>query len=463
MKKMISLILVLMMVTSLFAGCSKEAKNEVNADGEAKTETTKTDKTSDSSDGEESNDVVTVKMAIDPAGAEGAEIKAIKKLLADHGIELELVIVPLPEDGEADKLLINLMAGDSFDLIYSAESNMKPFYNAGVMENMDVLAKEYNYDLDQVFGDYQMDIDGVTYAAPAFVDIAMTMYNKDLFDKNGIDYPDANGWTWEKYVEIGKKITDEENGNYGSFMPDWVHYNYMYAMQKGASHYKEDGTANYDDPVFKEALEFYYGLGNVEKIQPDFLTHKSKQLPIDLFMTGNVGMYVIGGWATVFLNDADNYPRDWRAGITVMPSPEGYEKSTSTVVGGYWVPTTSTNKEAAFKAATLLAEKQYTLGFGRIPARIDLSDEEVGNYIENNLLKAFPESDGITVEDIKNVWFNTEIKPFTEKVMGPGSVGINNAFVEEGELYAITGQDIDVTMKNIQKKANKAINDELNK
>ena len=52
----------------------------------------------------------------------------------------------------------------------------------------------------------------------------------------------------------GKKLTDEKAGIYGAYNPDWVHYNYMYAMQKGFSHYKEDGTSNYDDPLFKESV-----------------------------------------------------------------------------------------------------------------------------------------------------------------------------------------------------------------
>ena len=51
-------------------------------------------------------------------------------------------------------------------------------------------------------------------------------------------------------------------------MLDYDCYIYMYALQKGWVPYKADGTGNFDDPLFKESLEFYYGLGNTEKIQP---------------------------------------------------------------------------------------------------------------------------------------------------------------------------------------------------
>ena len=43
-------------------------------------------------------------------------------------------------------------------------------------------------------------------------------------------YPEADDWTWEKFIEIGKKLTDEKAGIYGAYNPDWVHYNYMYAI-----------------------------------------------------------------------------------------------------------------------------------------------------------------------------------------------------------------------------------------
>ena len=80
---------------------------------------------------------------------------------------------------------------------------------------------------------YPAKFDDKVYGLPAYVDKALTIYNKDLFDKANIPYPTAEDWTWEKFIEIGKKLTDETNGIYVAYNPDWVHYNYMYAMQKG--------------------------------------------------------------------------------------------------------------------------------------------------------------------------------------------------------------------------------------
>lgn len=258
----------------------------------------------ETSKGEET---VHLKWAVKASEAGRAEFEEMAELAEKEcGVEIEIVALPDPEAGEANKLLISLMAGDEFDIVEDAYSNMKQFHEAGVIEDMGALAENAGYDIETIFGDYPAKFDDKVYGLPAYVDKALTIYNKDLFDKANIPYPTAEDWTWEKFIEIGKKLTDETNGIYGAYNPDWVHYNYMYAMQKGFEHYKEDGTSNYDDPLFKESVEWYYGLGNTEKIQPSYLVQKSKQMPVDYFTTGKVGMSVCGGWTTNWLIDKEN-------------------------------------------------------------------------------------------------------------------------------------------------------------
>ena len=179
-------------------------------------------------------------------------------------------------------------------------------------------------------------------------------------------------------------------------------------------------------------------------------------MPLEYFTSGNVGMSVAGGWTSVWLTDMEKYPRTWKAGVLPMPYPEGYPKSTSVVVSSFWVPETSTQKELAFKCAALFAENMYKMGSGRIPARVDLTQEEIDSYIENDLLNAFA-FDGITVDEIRAMWFDPEVKIFDEKVTGPAAAEINKIFMTEGGLYGIGEQDLDTTMMNIKEKADKAI------
>ncbi len=413
-----------------------------------------------SPDAKSSKEPKPLKWAIKASEAGRQDFEALVDIAKEAGINVEMVVLPDPKAGEADKLLISLMAGDSFDLVISADSNMSAYYNAGVMTPLDSLAEKANFDIKATFGDYPASFDGEIYGLPDSVDMALTLYNKDLFDAYGVSYPNRDNWTWEKYIEKGKQLTDESIAQYGGFNPLWAHYNYMLAIQKGANHYKADGSANYDDPLFKEAVEFYYNLGNKHHVNPEILIQKGKQMPLDYFTSGNVGMCVIGGWASTWLTDTAKYPRDWKAGIVPMPYPEGYPKSSSVVVSNIWVPSTSTQKDLAFKCASIFAQNRYKFSVGRIPALVNLTDEEIESYINDNLLTSFA-GDDISIEDIKAVWFDSSTVPFSEKVIGPAAGPINKAFVEEASLYGIGEQNIDVTMKNIQTRANKAILDVL--
>ena len=401
---------------------------------------------------------VKLKYATTQTASTGEEnLKLIQLVKEKTGIEIEFTIIPNTASGELDKTLVSLMAGDEIDIIYNTAPGLKSFYNAGVLTPLNDMAKAGGYDLDSVFGSYLPEFDGAIYAVPAFSDIWITLYNKQIFDDAGVPYPEAEGWTWEKYIETAKKLTDESKGIYGSLMLDYDCYNYMYALQKGWQPYKEDGTGNYEDPLFKESLEFFYHLGNVEKIQPSILDFKASNTPWNAFVTtGQYGMFMCGGWTTSILNNFEKYPRDWTVGLLPMPYPEGEAAATLTVPGCYAVPSTSKNKEAAFAAAVCMAENQYTLGFGRVPARVDLSEQEIADYIEESLALPF-EFDSLSVEDFRAAWFDSSRNALSEKIIGAGSAQISQIIIEEGQLYGQGAQDIDAAISKIISRAKEAI------
>ena len=169
------------------------------------------------------------------------------------------------------------------------------------------------------------------------------------------------------------------------------------------------------------------------------------------------GMFVCGGWAASMLPDTEKYPRDWQCVILPMPYPEGQEPSTLTVPGCYAVPSTSQNKEAAFEAVRCIAENQYTLGYGRVPARVDLTDEETTDYIENGLVPTYAATDNIPAEQFKAAWFDPARKVLSEKIVGTADTTISQIWTSEAPLYGMGQQDLDTTMQNIFDRSNEAI------
>ncbi len=403
---------------------------------------------------------VTLHYAVSESATQGGEMVELVEMVKEKtGINIEFTIVPTTNAGEVDKSLVSLMAGDELDILYGTNAKLATYYNAGVLTSLDELAVNANYDMEKVFGDNLATYaDGHVYGLPAFNDIWLTFYNKKIFDEAGIPYPSADDWTWEKYIETAKKLTDTSKGIYGSFMLDYDNYNYMYAVQKGFNAYKDgEGESNFDDPRFAESLKWFYSLGNDEKIQPDSVTYAAGTYPWNSFVAaGNFGMFVCGGWVASMLPNTEKYPRDWECGILPMPYPEGEKPSTLSVTGCYAVPTTSKNKEAAFEAVKCIAENQYTLGYGRIPARIDLGDEEVARYIEEDLVPTYA-NDNITLDDFKKAWFDPERTIFQEKILGPADTSISQIIIEEAQLYGSGSRDLNTTVSNIKRRSDEAI------
>jgi len=384
--------------------------------------------------------------------------------MAKEKLNVDLEFVDLGEKDYQDKLAINVLTGSSdIDLFYEVAPRFTKYVNSDVVIALDELAKQQGVDLAGKFGNNIVKFNDKVYLLPNVKDVWMTLYNKKIFDDAGVPYPTAEGWTWSKYIETAKKLTNTEKGIWGSSMSiDWDSYKYMTAHQKGIADYKADGTSNFDDPNFAEALKFLKDLSDVDKVQPDLLTYMSKKIPYDAFTSGKYAMSVNGGWTSTFVSDKKTYPRDWKYGILPMPYPDGGAPTSLSVIGGYAVTKNSKNPEMAFKVAEYFAENEFSFNPKRQPTRVDLSKDDLTKYVTDNFIKGF-EDDGVTADDYINAWFSPNAKLVNEKVFGKGDAVINKLFIDEGQLYMLGKKSLEDTMKTIKEKADKAIADDSKK
>lgn len=465
LRKAIAAALTLAMTASVMTGCGSTPTNGSDASSKAPESSQASSSAPAGTEGsteaktesDKPYDGVTLKWALTDNAASGEETKAMVALIKEKtGINVEFSITPTTNAGEIDKVLVSLMAGDDIDIIGRTPIQLEEFYNAGVLEPLDELAANVSYDMEKTYSGAAVKFENKTYALPAERDIWLTYYNKKVFDDAGIPYPTAEGWTWEKYVETAKQLTDAGKGVWGSFIGNDAVHSYMYATQSGFNPYKEDGTSNLDDAAFSDSMKWFYSLGNDLKIQPTCVEVASGTYPYNSFMIGdNIGLYVCGGWVASTLTTLEKYPRDWQAGILPMPYPEGSEPSSLSIDSCYAVPSTSSNKEAAFEAIKCIAEYKYTLGYGRIPAKT-LTDEEAKAYIEETLVPKFAH-DGITVDDFMAGWFDSDRKYISEKIVGTADTVINQIITEESLLYGQQAKSLEDTVKSIKERADAAI------
>lgn len=203
-----------------------------------------------------------------------------------------------------------------------------------------------------------------TYGVPQDINILGLFYNKDLFDKAGMAYPDET-WTWQDLKNAADKLTQDTNRDGhadtigldmgwggGTFQP--------FVFQAGGQFWSEDGEkVVLDSPEAAQALAFYKSL-----MRSYSLTKSSSQRgglgPDKFFEAGKVALFVDGSWRTPSLKK--NAPK-LRFGVA--PLPKG--KISMSVSGScFWAVSSQTrHPEAAWKLVKYLSSKEALIEYWR--------------------------------------------------------------------------------------------------
>ena len=130
-------------------------------------------------------------------------------------------------------------------------------------------------------------------ALPTGIGANVVLYNKDVFDKAGVEYPTAD-WTTEDFIKKAVAVTDRANGVWGGDRPRdayraiWHNYD--------AQVYSDDSTTvegYHNSPQSLAAYQWYWDLVHSDatptKAEIDVLGTEGTG-PVDLFIAGRLGM-----------------------------------------------------------------------------------------------------------------------------------------------------------------------------
>ncbi|MCD6284711.1 MAG: sugar ABC transporter substrate-binding protein [Anaerolineae bacterium] len=189
-----------------------------------------------------------------------------------------------------------------------------------------------------------MNVQGQTYAIPYMVDVAVMVYNKDLFDKYVVPYPELE-WTQDEFLERAKRLTHEDAGEYG----------YAYQQvggQRGLTELMlliyQNGGRFFDDlsnptriifnePLNVEAMQWYADLSHLHKVAPPL---GGRQMPYpDAGINGGKYAMWIG-----YLGD------DWGdLNVGIAPLPRGRNAVTTGTVLGLVISPETQDAQAAWE------------------------------------------------------------------------------------------------------------------
>lgn len=461
MKKLMCIVMTMLLVVGLFAGCATEATESTEQVDSANKEANGSEQDSaeiTKKEGEKTKIVIDLdKLGVD-APEMIAAVETVKTMEKYANVEIEV----LAHDPEYRTTLpIAISAGEQRDILcVRAADWLKEWSDAEIIQPIDTFAATAGVDYKETYGEYTADctVDGKIMAVPNAVNQWVLYYNKEVFDNAGVSYPDAEvPMTWEDYTALAAKLTSGEGENkiYGALEVNWPQFWYGEALITAGGtdvFYTEDGLAsNIENPVFTKCLEAKYQRMHTDESIPTYADVATSKIQVNAFMNGKYGMIVQGGWMLDWLGDETNYPRDWKAGIAPMPVDAGTDLKTWGSVNYLTIGQTSVDPQLAFEIAKDIED---TFCATTTVTNANRLLDQPNIFVKPAAALA---GDDITLEMILYLFDNNEVSRYAEKIIGKNSQNYIKVMNEETELYFVKEQEIGETISNIKERGDKAI------
>ncbi len=230
--------------------------------------------------------------------------QALERIARDNysvdGVEIQIAV--LPENDLRQKLTTEASTGgDTYDIFVIGPYEATNWAKFGWLENLepyfDMLSSDKAswYDRDDLIQGMvgSLSLDGDSYALPFYGESSFIMYNKELFEHNGLTMPDEP--TWDEIYELAKKIHDPANGIVGMTMrgaPGWGMSGAPFVTivnAFGGRFYDMKWNATIDTPEQRAAWQMYKKILR-EAGQEDILSYTYNEC-IALMQSGKCGIY----------------------------------------------------------------------------------------------------------------------------------------------------------------------------
>ncbi len=310
-KKAVSITLCAAMAVGMLTGCG------LASDTASNTEETKAVDNTAAGDGSGDEKIV---LKFSSWAASDLEAQAIQKAIDGFEKEYPNITVQydvINENDYSGKLLTGMQAGEAPDVFYLNPEYVSDFASAGQLFDITDMVGE-NLDFDDYLPSSQEKmsyIDPETgekkiYGIDCCIVGPVLFYNKDLFDKAGVEYPPTSKdeqWTWDEFVENMKKLTIvDKNGKttqYGTcnFEESWSLYTTQeLLLSNGVTLFNDDYSeaTGFTSDKAKETMQMIKSLRTEAGVAPNptAVGMDTGNSPTQLFETGQVATLYMGSY-----------------------------------------------------------------------------------------------------------------------------------------------------------------------
>lgn len=376
------LLLAMMLVLSACGGNGNSSKQSANSNNG----NTSTNQPSDTGSDKEP-------VTIEFMGHGNPNEKSIfEKLIASFEDKYPHVTVKytsVPPGEYSQKLTTLISSGKAPDVFYVGGSEFYRFAEAGTILNLQsYLDGTELFEQDNVWKPaldrYRYNGEkvgsGDLYGLPKDVGPWSFVYNKTLFDEQGIAPPPAAAgeWTWDDMLAAAKQLTIDQNGDGKPEQYGVAAYTLESAVWANGGNFidYETGEVLVHEPAFYEAMQFVADLTLVHKVSPNVEAEQSMN-GYTRFLNGQLAMFAMGPWDQPAFWEL---PFEWD--IAAWPaSPATGETATWLGSMGFAVSNKSNHPQEAFDLAAFLSldeygqRQNYELGQA-VPNLIDMAKGE---------------------------------------------------------------------------------------
>ncbi len=298
-----------------------------------------------------------------------SEISILKPILAEFekenpDIKVEFFHIP---QNYFQKIHLLFVSNTAPDVVFMNNHYLPIYANAQVLEDLTLYRDEFEYNQMYQKAIEALSWEGKNYAVPRDVSTLVLFYNKDIFNKYHIPYPNGNQ-TLDDFLTIAQNLTHYPDLFGISFDEEPVMY-LPYLTAFGA-----DNFSNYDDEKLLKGIEFYADLRSQYHVAP-YREEVGSATMAQMFLQGKLAMHLSGRWLVPKYRDEAKF--DW----DVAPFPKGAAGRVVPLDASGWAITKSSkHKKEAVRLVKYLSSKQSSEKFTQsgliVPARFDTANSK---------------------------------------------------------------------------------------
>jgi multiple sugar transport system substrate-binding protein len=303
----------------------------------------------------------------------------LQKFQAQHP-NLSVFYTPDPEN-LIDQMPLDMQAGNAPDVFQGCCGFFPAWAQKGYVLD---LRKYVETDLDKsIVADWDraqykamFDASGRQFGVPKYQGTLVLYYNKDIFDRYNVAYPDAS-WTHDDYLAAMKKLTRDTDGDgktdiWGSMIDiGWDRLQVHINAWGGHIVDPADATkCDIDSPQSLAALEWVRARMWDDKVMATF-TDVNNVGTAAAFSEGKLAMVEDGSWALKSILENAHF----RIGVAPIPAgPAG--RVTLSTTDGFGIYSRTRHPREAWELVKFLVSREYALAMARAnllqPARLSL-------------------------------------------------------------------------------------------